>query len=122
MGRFDDDLEDTFRTGPPGGLRHPEPTFDDTADTGEMLAAVETDDLLEDAGPTTKDAVPRIEVRPVRVVERARVRREEPPPPPPKVERPKLRLPSVPPARAKAERPKYDPFEVDNPPEVGVDP
>src|SRR5687767_4041674 len=56
-----DDLEDTFRSGPPGSLPQKEVQVDDRVDTGEMLAAVETDDVLDDAGPTAKTPVPELD-------------------------------------------------------------
>jgi hypothetical protein len=68
-----EDLEDTFRTGPPGSL----PT-------------VQTDDILDDAGPTAEDEAPKLKLaRPqIRVVEK--VREAEKPAPPPKAEPKKI--------------------------------
>src|SRR5687767_13151843 len=128
----DDDLEDTFRSGPPGGMA-PRPSIDEEPDTGEMLAAVETDAVLDDAGPTAKThAVPKkVPVHAVRVVERARVTKVEPARPerdeapqpveakpiPAKIEAKKIEA-----APRRKEKLKYNPFQVEDPPAVGVDP
>ncbi len=114
-----DDLEDTFRSGPPGGISMPRtPETADTADTGEMLAAQD----LEEAPPTAVTPIPSTARKKVRVVERSR-----PPPPAAKAPAPALRLPrpaSVEAAPRAAPEPQgsYNPFITEDPPAVGVDP
>lgn len=120
-----DDLEDTFRTGPPGAIRM-EP------DTEETLAASD----LEEAPATEVSrgvpagvAVERAQrSRPAIEAQRRKGRESAPSSGPSK-----LRMPSVRPEAPPADRPEraapvdveqklYDPFSVDDPPAVGVDP
>jgi hypothetical protein len=128
-----DDREDTFRTGPPGSVSS-KVRIDDEADTGEMLAAVDPDDVLDDAGPTAKTLVPQKAPPPVtvRVVERVRAKPPELPKAEPKRAETKNAEKRIEPKKVLArkleakpkKRPndKYDPFQVEDPPAVGVDP
>jgi hypothetical protein len=103
-----DDLEDTFRSGPPSSLP-PAPRIEDEADTGEMLAAVETSDVLDDAGPTAKTPKPKLGLklpRPNTLPPQAHAQPQPRPQPQP---------------QKRAQR-TYDPFSLEDPPAVGVDP